>query len=569
MKKSVLSVLVLMISMAGMVSADVCPISSTRCGYTVYDSNGDSCGTGTECAPYQYCWHSSCMRNYECGQRVITERFPCNGDTAPYTWTDDCTSGTATGNGCCRSNSDCYDDSDGDVCAGGKCVYVEPECTADTDCDAGEECIDDKCVIPFCPDYTDCDADEVCIEGYCFISVPRVCIPYEEIVIGDFSGGTYDGWEFSDSMSGVSISGNNVVAKVDGTNPMLSKRIDMDPSYNHLKMDYKGYASGPTQLEIFWKLTVDGRFLNPCPYWTVNCDQRYSQVLNTGGSWQTLDLKIDGSIQNWGSYNGDIREIRIDFNFDRKSQVDGIVKFGKIRLYKGDPADPFCGGSAPVPTPTPTPTPAPVLVASAISTSCVDSDGGINYTVKGGVKDSNDNEELFDYCTRDGNIVDNCTNDDSCGILERYCNADKKRVSKYILRGDFDKECPNGCKDGACLKSDADADDDADDTGNADDGDDADADDDADDTGNTDDHDDDADYSPQETSETNDQDCSPLGKRQNGEFCSGEGFVDQKKKNSYCENYFECESDKCNSGKCAGDGFFGTIFGWFKFWNWF
>jgi hypothetical protein len=73
--------------------------------------------------------------------------------------------------------------------------------------------------------------------------------------------------------------------------------------------------------------------------------------------------------------------------------------------------------------------------------TCTDSDGGINYYVKGDTKG---------ILGGPGNIVggeDNCSclsTGENCKLLEYYCK------NGYVVYKQYN--CPNGCKDGACIK---------------------------------------------------------------------------------------------------------------------
>ncbi|MEK6859279.1 MAG: hypothetical protein AABX54_00540 [Nanoarchaeota archaeon] len=85
-----------------------------------------------------------------------------------------------------------------------------------------------------------------------------------------------------------------------------------------------------------------------------------------------------------------------------------------------------------------------------VTPSCTDSDGGINYYVKGKVI-SND---LTAYGIQEGFIEDRCSSEKI--LQEWYCknmNTSYDGIN-YIsyLRADYNKnDCPNGCKEGKCL----------------------------------------------------------------------------------------------------------------------
>lgn len=61
-----------------------------------------------------------------------------------------------------------------------------------------------------------------------------------------------------------------------------------------------------------------------------------------------------------------------------------------------------------------------------------------------------------------------------------------------------------------------------------------------------------------------DDQCYPLGYRKNGNYCSEEGFVEYKMFGDFCENNFECSSNVCISGECIDGGFINRVLNWFK-----
>jgi hypothetical protein len=77
----------------------------------------------------------------------------------------------------------------------------------------------------------------------------------------------------------------------------------------------------------------------------------------------------------------------------------------------------------------------------ALSPTCTDSDGGINYNVKGttiGTYEPNPTvKSSSDYCLNPSPENDN-------NLLEFYCKGGSNFTGAYY-------KCPNGCKDGACL----------------------------------------------------------------------------------------------------------------------
>ncbi len=78
---------------------------------------------------------------------------------------------------------------------------------------------------------------------------------------------------------------------------------------------------------------------------------------------------------------------------------------------------------------------------ATVTPACKDSDGGINYYLKGVVKVNNEEVEYTDICQKD--ISTKYSNE----ILEeRYCDFNNNLNTKFYT-------CPNGCKDGVCIKS--------------------------------------------------------------------------------------------------------------------
>jgi hypothetical protein len=55
-----------------------------------------------------------------------------------------------------------------------------------------------------------------------------------------------------------------------------------------------------------------------------------------------------------------------------------------------------------------------------------------------------------------------------------------------------------------------------------------------------------------------------LGYRKSGEYCSENGFIEQKNGNEMCDNDFECLSNSCIDEKCVEEGFLTKILNWFK-----
>jgi hypothetical protein len=76
--------------------------------------------------------------------------------------------------------------------------------------------------------------------------------------------------------------------------------------------------------------------------------------------------------------------------------------------------------------------------SSNIPTSCVDSDSGKDYYVRGNAVSTSSNGLVFE------NLTDACIS--SMILREAYCYSDVPEAS------DIDYVCPNGCNNGACLK---------------------------------------------------------------------------------------------------------------------
>jgi len=62
-----------------------------------------------------------------------------------------------------------------------------------------------------------------------------------------------------------------------------------------------------------------------------------------------------------------------------------------------------------------------------------------------------------------------------------------------------------------------------------------------------------------------DKKCYPLGYRKSGEYCSeNNGFVEQLKADSICDNNFECNSNLCIDGECLSSSLWRKILNFFK-----
>lgn len=235
------------------------------------------------------------------------------------------------------------------------------------------------------------------------------------------------------------------------------------------------------------------------------------------------------------------------------------------------------------------------VVSAEENTSCIDSDGGINYAIKGdvttylngGVQVSIDFCENSDtlnesYCegnisntlTRDcgmenkvclngacvseivcvdsdggnnlyvsGNCSDNrgfkmsdgCIGGKEGWMKEAYCTSNSKcTIDEYY--------CPEGCLNGACLGVNPNV------------------------------------NLTNENNSLNENistkeitSCSfeeknyPFGYRKGENYCDLDGtFISQKESESVCENNFECISNLCTSERCVDAGLFQKIISWFK-----
>jgi hypothetical protein len=85
-----------------------------------------------------------------------------------------------------------------------------------------------------------------------------------------------------------------------------------------------------------------------------------------------------------------------------------------------------------------------VQVTGTASSQCTDSDGGINYRIKGETKpctNAADCEPKVDYCSSAGTA----SSDDSYTLTEYYCGGSGRNVVTATTY-----RCPYGCSDGAC-----------------------------------------------------------------------------------------------------------------------
>jgi hypothetical protein len=151
---------------------------------------------------------------------------------------------------------------------------------------------------------------------------------------------------------------------------------------------------------------------------------------------------------------------------------------------------------------------------------CIDSDGGLNYSVKGNVSFNylgtgpltlfEDECMLLKSDSSGSTHVINCSGS-SCMVVDYFCGADKNLNSPQF-------NCPNGCVDGACQLASVCS------NGCA-------------------------------YNDGSKNICIPRGKRLsstlNPTFCSqNKELLEQKAENSSCTSNYECLSNYCGSGKC-------------------
>jgi hypothetical protein len=149
------------------------------------------------------------------------------------------------------------------------------------------------------------------------------------------------------------------------------------------------------------------------------------------------------------------------------------------------------------------------------SPTCTDSDGGLNYYIKGNVNYSK------------GVVSDGCIvgGDHEGWLREITCNGDNMQMNDY--------NCPNGCRDGACIPVNA-----------------------IDNQTNT-----------NETSCSSgclfENDCVSVGFRVDNSYCRVGGiFYSQLNESNSCENDFECSSNSCIDDVCVKKGFWTKLFEW-------
>lgn len=90
----------------------------------------------------------------------------------------------------------------------------------------------------------------------------------------------------------------------------------------------------------------------------------------------------------------------------------------------------------------------PVLPGVGDVEECSDTDGGIDYNVKGHLIDEGSNADYYDYCLDSNNAEEALQSggdvvEEGVVLREHYCGEINYQYEYY--------DCPNGCSDGACL----------------------------------------------------------------------------------------------------------------------
>ena len=84
-----------------------------------------------------------------------------------------------------------------------------------------------------------------------------------------------------------------------------------------------------------------------------------------------------------------------------------------------------------------TATPPPQLPGTSTQSICTDSDGGVNYSVRGTVKGYNEDDTVRKITT----VSDSCSGND---LYEWVCKNSEEYDDKIYV-------CPNKCSNGACV----------------------------------------------------------------------------------------------------------------------
>lgn len=180
--------------------------------------------------------------------------------------------------------------------------------------------------------------------------------------------------------------------------------------------------------------------------------------------------------------------------------------------------------------------------------TCKDSDGGLNYYVKGTLSSSNSvfgiNEDTcatYPKGAYEAVYTDSCKGDE-CIVVELFCNKNIEDFKYY--------NCPNGCQDGACrgkvepMPKDGILD------------------------FNEDDKEEiiiDSDTISCDNGCLVNDKCLPYGYRKSGDFCSTDNkMIIQQDAETACENNFQCGSNLCIDSSCVSASTWQKIMTWFS-----
>lgn len=214
---------------------------------------------------------------------------------------------------------------------------------------------------------------------------------------------------------------------------------------------------------------------------------------------------------------------------------------------------------------------------------CEDTDGGLNYLVKGKITIEGSEGYTYDRCAiKDGEEylapASKCEGD-VCYLEEFACNLESSGDSFF---GEY-YACFGGCVDGVCLDAEEfqeledvleseEAEEDIIELENVS----------VNVSGSDSQVEEDVlvlaeeDYTSDNVSEKDDfayrcdgceagGKCYDIGYRKNGKYCADSGdVVAQLDGESFCDNNFECKSNLCIDGECVSQGFFRKIMNWFK-----
>jgi len=144
------------------------------------------CEEKSDCKDYEECENNECVRiildceeDDDCDEGVCEENtcVDCRGD-------DDCGDEFCKNNECveCKKDDHCEDDEE---CNNNECVKKEKQCTQDTDCNYGYDCIKGQCVKKECMRDTDCRYGFECINETCILKRGDECINDDECAEGE------------------------------------------------------------------------------------------------------------------------------------------------------------------------------------------------------------------------------------------------------------------------------------------------------------------------------------------------------------------------------------------------